>query len=123
MCRGIQDVAVRFLGRSDDELGGMTDAGLVAQVAMDAAETAHDFAGEVFGPAEAGQVDGGRCLHVQRYPVGQGDGPFNFGLAGARQDFQMDVAAKPMASPQNFQRFQQFLHRAAGRMAHAGTEE
>ena len=90
---------------------------------MDATESAHDFAGKVFGSAETGQVERGRRLHVQRYPVRQGDGSFNFRFAGPRQDFQMDVAAETVASPQDLQRFQQFLHRAAGRMAYTGTEE
>ena len=121
--RRVQDIAVRFLRSADDELGRVTDAGLVAQVAMDATEAAHDFAGKIFGAAEPGQVQRGRRLHVQRYPVRQGDGSFNFRFAGPRQDFQMDVAAETVASPQDLQRFQQFLHRAAGRMPHAGTEE
>ena len=90
---------------------------------MDATESAHDFAGKIFGAAEPGQVQRGRRLHVQRYPVRQGDSSFDFCFAGTRQNLEVNVAAETVASPQDFQRFQQFLHRAAGRMAYTGTEE
>ena len=120
---GTQNVAVGFLGRADDELGGVTDARLPADISGNATESAHDFGGEVFAPTEPGQMGGGRRFHVQRDPVGELHGFFRFRFPGAGQNLQMDVAAEFITEPQDFHSLQQFLHRPSGRVADAGTEE
>ena len=75
----------------------MADSGLFSDIAGNPADSAHDFAGKVFGTAEPGQMGGGRRLHIQRYPVGEFHGFFRFRLAGAGQDLQMDIAAEFIA--------------------------
>jgi len=122
--RGGGDFAVGLAGGADDELGGLLAPGieLLAQ-AGDIFDGGNNVFVEPFSLREVCEALGIGGFDVDGDTSGQADRLFDGGGAGARQDLEVDKAAKLMSAAYQLDRSEHTVHGLVGLTGNAGGEE